>query len=111
MTAPTPFVAQLRAGADTIRLGALDAPAITIRVEMPAVWNVVRIVTPDTETVEAIKQCTLDELFPKAEFHEDFVIKLDGWEILNEHETLAEAGVRNGSILLLMHRRRRPLRG
>lgn len=110
MSAPMPFVAQFRAGGQTIRLGAAGQPSITIRVEMHAVWNVVRLVTPATESVEAVKVQALQALFPQAAYHEDFVIKLDGWEILNERETLAVAGVTDGSILLIMHRRRRPLR-
>lgn len=110
MNAPVRFATQWRAGKDTIRLGAADQPTITIRVEVLPVWNVVRIETPDTETVEAVKQRVLDELQPKAAFHEDYVVKLDGWEILNERESLADAGVRNGMILLIMHRHRRPLR-
>ena len=105
-----PFAAQLRARPDAIRLGAPDQPAITIRVEMPAVWDTVRLQAPAAEPVEAVKKRALAALFPQAQYHEDFVIKLHGWEILNEHESLAAAGVKDGAILLLMHRRRRPLR-
>ncbi len=105
-----PFVTELRARRGTIRLGAEGESCITIRVEMQAVWDAVRIETPPTETVEAVKKRALDALYPQARYHEDFVIKLHGWEILNEHESLASAGVKDGSILLLMHRRRRPLR-
>lgn len=112
MTAPAPFVTQLRARQETIQLGAAAAgeKAITIRVEMPAVWDAVRIATPATESVEAVKKAALAALFPQAQYHEDFVAKLSGWELLNEHESLAAAGVKDGSILLLMHRHRRPLR-
>ena len=42
--------------------------------------------------------------------HEDFVVKLRGWEILDEAASLADAGVIDGSILLMTHRRRRPVR-
>jgi hypothetical protein len=107
---PAPFATELRARPDTIRLGAPDQPAITIRVEMPAVWDTVRVQTPAAESVEAVKKRALEALFPQAQYHEDFVMKLHGWEILNEHESLIGAGVKDGSILLLMHRRRRPLR-
>ncbi|HEU4989591.1 MAG TPA: hypothetical protein VFT41_07415 [Gemmatimonadaceae bacterium] len=108
MTAP--FTTQLRARRGTIHLGAEDGAAITIRVEMPAVWDTVRVRTSPAEPVEALKKRALEALFPQAQFHEDFVMKLAGWEILNEHESLAAAGVKDGSILLLLHRRRRPLR-
>lgn len=110
MTAPAPFVTQLRARPETIRMGADGEQTITIRVEMQAVWDAVRIAAPATTTVEAVKKRALEALFPQAQYHEDFVAKLSGWELLNEHESLAAAGVKDGSILLLMHRRRRPLR-
>jgi hypothetical protein len=42
--------------------------------------------------------------------HEDFVFKLRGWEILDEVVSHADAGVIDGSILLLTHRRRRAVR-
>ena len=105
-----PFTTQLRARRDTIRLGMHDVPTITFRVEMPAVWDVVRVQALPADPVETIKKRALEALFPQARFHEDFVMKLAGWEILNERESLAAAGVQDGSILLLMHRQRRPLR-
>ena len=110
MSAPAPFVAGLRARRSTIRLAAEGTPAITIRVEMPEVWDVVRIVAPPTEPVLAVKVCALEALFPEAEMHQDFVLKLRGWEILDEAAPLASAGVIDGSILLLTHRRKRPVR-
>jgi hypothetical protein len=110
MSAPAPFVTSLRARRDTIRMGAEGQPTITIRVEMPAVWDAVRIEVPAGERVEDVKKGALAALFPQAKYHEDFVAKLHGWEVLNEHESLEAAGVKDGSILLLMHRHRRPLR-
>ena len=108
MTAP--FVGRIRARSDAVRLHAAGATGITIRVEIPELWDAVRIECPATEPVLAIKQCALHELLPLVQYHEDFVLKLHGWEILNEHETLASVGAIDGSILLLTHRRRRPLR-
>lgn len=105
-----PFVTQLRARRDTIQLGAPDEPTITIRVEMPEVWDAVRIAATPAAKVEAVKVRALEALFPQAQYHEDFALKLHGWEVLNEHETLADAGVTDGGILLLTHRRRRALR-
>ena len=54
----------------------------------------------------------LEALYPEAtgELHADFVVKLRGWEILDEGASLADAGVIDGSILLLTFRRRRPVR-
>jgi len=110
MSAPAPFVTELRARRDTIHMDADGEKTITIRVEMQAVWDVVRIETSAGETVEDVKKRALETLFPQFQYHEDFVVKLHGWEILNEHESLSAAGVKDGSILLIMHRHRRPLR-
>lgn len=107
----SPFVSQLRTRGAPILLSPDGAAGtITIRVQMPEVWDVRAIVAAPTEPVVAVKQRALAELFPRAASHEDFIVKLRGWEILDEHATLADAGVQNGSILLLTHRKRRPVR-
>jgi hypothetical protein len=105
-----PFVTTLRSRKTEIRLAPQGSDAITIRVEMPEVWDVVAIVVSPNEPVVAVKQAALEALFPEAQMHQDFVVKLRGWEILDEAESLAGAGVINGSILLLTHRRRRAVR-
>ena len=107
-----PFVGSLRARPTTIRLAPEGTEAITIRVEMPEVWDVVRIAVAPTEPVLAVKVRALEALYPEAdpELHADFVLKLRGWEILDEAASLADAGVIDGSILLLTFRRRRPVR-
>ncbi len=84
-----PFTGALRARPATIRMGASDDRTITIRVEMPEVWDAVRLAAPASTTLEAVKIRALDALFPQAQYHEDFVAKLHGWELLNEHESLA----------------------
>lgn len=112
MSAGTPFVASLRSRRGTINLAKEGAPAITIRVEMPEVWDVVRIVVDSSEPALVVKVAALEALYPEAEgeYHADFVLKLRGWEILDEAAPLDELGVINGSILLLTFRRRRPVR-
>jgi hypothetical protein len=108
MTAP--FVASLRARPSTIYLAQESADTITIRVEMPEVWDVVRIVASPTQPVLDVKLRAMEALFPEAQFHADLLLKLRGWEILDENASLADAGVVDGSIMLLTHRRRRPVR-
>jgi len=105
-----PFVTGLRSRATTIRLSPERSEVITIRVEMPEVWDVVRIAVSPNEPVLAVKVAALEALFPEAQLHEDFVLKLRGWEVLDEATSLADAGVIDGSILLLTHRRRRAVR-
>ena len=106
----TPFVTQLRSRPSTIRLAAAGVDTITIRVEMPEVWDVVAIVVSPDESVVNVKKRALEALYPEAQSHADFVVKLRGWEILDETASLADAGAIDGSILLLTFRRRRAVR-
>ena len=102
-----PFVTTLRSRRSTIQLAPDGVDAITIRVEIPEVWDVVAIRVAPTEPVVTVKVAALEALFPEAQLHTDFVVKLRGWEILDEAASLADAGVIDGSILLLTYRRRR----
>jgi hypothetical protein len=108
--ATTPFVAQLRSRPEVIRLGTASEPTITARVQMAEVWDVVRIEVPPTEPVLAVTVAALRALYPDADYHDDFVMKLRGWEVLDENASLADAGATDGSIFLLTHRRRRAVR-
>ena len=105
-----PFVAQLRARGQTIELASPEGPAITVRVEMPEVWDVVRVHASPDERAITLKRRALEALFPGAELHdEDYVLKLNGWEVLDESASLAAAGAVDGSIFLVTNRRRRPV--
>lgn len=104
-----PFVSTLRARAESVRLGPPDSSAINVRVEIPELWDVVRIVTPPSETVLAVKVAALAALDPRGD-QRDYVMKLRGFEMLDEQHSLSEAGAKEGSTFLLTHRRRRPVR-
>ena len=106
-----PFTASIRTrGSDAIRLGAPDAKAITVRVEVPEVWDLVVVHAPPSESVMAVKLAALRNLFPNADYAENWVMKLGGFEVLDESASLADAGAGDGSIFLLTGRRRRPVR-
>jgi hypothetical protein len=104
-----PFVTTLRARRSTIRIAPEGAQEITIRVEMPEVWDVVRIVAATTQPVIEVKNAALHALYPEAA-PDEMVVKLRGWEILDEMASLADCGIVDGSILVMMFRRRRPVR-
>jgi len=105
-----PFVSQLRARTSTIRLVQPGVQGISLRVEMPEVWDAVRLMVSPREPLLTVKVRALEALFPEAELHSDFVLKFRGWDILDEASPLADLGIENGAILLLTHRRRRPVR-
>jgi hypothetical protein len=105
-----PFVATLRTAGETpIAVGTPGAGALTIRVEVPERWDVALLSAAPTASVSAVKDAALDEVLPD-EDAAAYVMKLRGFEVLDESISLADAGARNGSIFLLTHRRRRPVR-
>ena len=83
---------------------------LKVRVQVPEVWDAVRFSAPPDEPALALKVQALELLYPDAAFHDDFVLKLHGFEVLDEGASLADVGAADGSIFLLTHRRRRPVR-
>lgn len=107
----TPFTASLRSRPDGLRLGTENEPVITLRVQVPDVWDTIRVDAPADTPVAVLKERALQALMPdEAMNHADFVMKLAGWEVLDERVALSDAGARNGSIFLLTSRRRHPVR-
>jgi hypothetical protein len=109
VSASPPFATQLRASRDPIELAGAGSGAITLRVQAADVWETVRVIAPPDAPVAEVKRAVVARLFPNQGV-DDFVLKLRGWEMLDERESLKSAGVVNGSILLLAIRRRRPVR-
>lgn len=107
MTAP--FVAQLRARPGILRLGADGEPRITVRVQLLEAWDVLRVEIPPSERVGALKAEALGVLDPNGDPPDAFVMKLNGFEILDENVSIADTGAKNGSTFLVTHRRRRPV--
>ena len=108
--APVPFVSALRTRPQVIELGTADEPRWTVRVQMPEVWDTIRVLAPPSEPIVSLKVRALEALYPAAEFHENYVLKLRGWEVLDENASIESAGAANGSIFLLTYRFRRPVR-
>ena len=107
MTAP--FVSQLRTRGDVLQLAPAGSPAITVRVEMPEVWDTIRASISSNTALAVLKSAALDALAP-GEAADAFVMKLRGFEVLDENESLTKVGAVDGSIVLLTNRRRRPVR-
>jgi len=108
MTAP--FVTNLRTNGELIRLGSGDEPIFHLRVQVAELWDSVRLDAPPSEQVISIKRAALDALYPVGIDPDEYVVRLHGFEILDESVSLSAAGIRDGSILLLVKRRRQPVR-
>lgn len=105
------FVNSLRARDEVVVMGeAAPEGMLRVRVEMPEVWDVVRIDAPPAAPIRALKLNALQALYPRALFPDDFVIKLAGREIFDEGIALGDSGASDGSVFLVSHRRRRPIR-
>ena len=105
-----PFVSELRTSDEVIILGGGDGDVLHLRVQSAELWDALRVDAPSSATVISVKNAGLHSFFPLGYSAPEFVVKLRGFEILNEDETLAASGVRNGSTLLLSRRRRRPVK-
>ena len=106
-----PFVTSLRSRPGVVTVGE-PAPAQTLhlRVELPELWDTIRVDASPDEPVLAVKVHAFQALLPNALFQDDYVMKLRGIEVLDETASLRDAGARDGSIFLLTHRHRRPVR-
>jgi hypothetical protein len=59
--------------------------------------------------VRSLKQLALRELYPDVRHEDDYVVKLHGFEILDEDAPLSSTAAKNGSTFLITDRRRRPV--
>lgn len=84
--------------------------SITIRVQSAEMWDAIRVTAHPDTVISELKQRVVNEFFPGHEYLADFVLKLRGWEMLDEQQSLKVGGMVDGSIVLLAHRRRRPVR-
>lgn len=108
MTAP--FVTELRTGPQVIVLGGGNGAVLHLRAQQAELWEMVRIDADGSLPLAAVKLAALEEFYPSGFVADEFVVKLRGYEILREEDSLAAAGVKDGSTLLVTRRRRRPVR-
>lgn len=104
-----PFVAELRTREGALRVGS-GAPTMMVRVEAAEVWDAVIIETNPSVAVSELKRAAVTALLGARANPDDLVLKLRGFEVLNEEASLAESGAIEGSIFLVTYRRRRPVR-
>src|SRR5437868_13914358 len=108
MTAPAPFVNNLRNQGPPLRLGAGNGLVMQLRAQVLEAWDAIRIDADPSATVRSLKHLALQTLYPNVN-ENDYVVKLHGWEVLDEDAPLSSTGARDGSIFLISDRRRRPV--
>jgi len=105
-----PFVNELRNDGDVIVLGGGDGAVFHLRVQAAELWDALRVDAPASESVRAVKDAALATFYPNGATPAEFVVKVRGFEVLNEGESLSGTGIRDGSTLLLARRNRRPVK-
>jgi hypothetical protein len=108
MTAPRPFVNSLRTQGAPLPLGSGAGPVLHLRAQVLEAWDAVRIDADPSSPVKSLKHLALQTLYPHVN-EDDYVVKLHGWEILDETAPISSTDARNGSIFLITDRRRRPV--
>jgi hypothetical protein len=106
---PAPFVLGVRTRRPPLVVGPAAAASLHLRVEIAELWDVVRVTAAPSASVGDVKRAALAEALPGSD-PDGYVMKLRGIEVLDEGASLDDAGAIDGSIFLLMHRRRRPVR-
>ncbi len=105
------FVTTLRARATPLRLVPDDAaPMWTLRVQSAEAWDAVRVEVLPTTLVREIKRAAMTSLLPDIDALDAYVVKIGGFEVQDEGLAVERAGALDGSTLLIMARRRRPVR-
>lgn len=108
MTTPVPFVSALRTRGAPLRLGSGGGQVLHLRAQVLEAWDAIRIDAEPSASVKSLKQLALQTLSPDVN-EDDYVVKLHGWEILDENVAISSTAARNGSIFLISDRRRRPV--
>jgi hypothetical protein len=109
MKVAAPFVSGLRTQGAAFRLGAGSGPVLQLRAQVLEAWDAIRIDADPSASVKSLKQLALKELYPDAQKDDQYVVKLHGWEILDENAPISSTAAKNGSIFLISDRRRRPV--
>ena len=113
MNTPTregPFVAQIRSRPGVVRLAGPDEAVLTLRVTIPESWDTLRLEVAPSVSVREVKLAALAAMLADTASADAFVCKLAGFEVLDESLSVAAAGLRDGSTLLVTYRLRRPVK-
>jgi hypothetical protein len=109
MTAPRLFVNGLRTQGHSFKLGSSSGTALQLRAQVLEAWDAIRIDADPSASVRSLKQLALRELYPDSRDEREYVVKLHGFEILDEDEPISSTAATNGSTFLITDRRRRPV--
>jgi hypothetical protein len=109
VTVPASFVNSLRTRGEPFKLGAPSDNVVRLRAQVLESWDAIRIDANPQASVKSLKELALRELYPDVRHDDEYVVKLNGFEILDENAPISSTAARNGSTFLITDRRRRPV--
>jgi hypothetical protein len=109
MTVPSSFVNSLRTRGEPFKLGTPSDKPLRLRAQVLEAWDAIPIDANPSASVRSLKQLALRELYPDAQRDDEYMVKLNGFEILDEDAPISSTAARNGSTFLITDRRRRPV--
>jgi hypothetical protein len=109
MTVPTPFVNSLRTRGEAFKLGSPSGQVLRLRAQVLEAWDAIRIDVNPQASVRSLKELALRKLYPDVRRDDEYVVKLNGFEILDEDAPISSTAARDGSTFLITDRRRRPV--
>ncbi|HYU54051.1 MAG TPA: hypothetical protein VEK37_13955 [Gemmatimonadaceae bacterium] len=109
MTTPTPFVSSVRTQGEPIKLGSQSGSVLHLRAQVLEAWDAIGIDADPSASVKSLKQLALKKLYPDGRDENEYVVKLHGFEVLEEDAPISSTAASNGSIFVITDRRRRPV--
>ncbi len=105
------FVTTLGTRTVPVRLVSDSASLVwTLRVQSAEAWDAIKVEVAPSTLVRDVKQAAMDALMPDVAALDQYVVKLGGFEIVNENVSVESCGAVDGSTLLIMSRCRRAVR-
>ena len=105
------FVNSLRTRGEPVTLGSGTSTGekLQVRAQVLEAWDTITVNADPGASVRSLKLLALQQLYPEPANEADFVVKLHGYEILDENAPISSTSARNGSTFLITDRRRRPV--
>jgi hypothetical protein len=107
--ADTPFVSALRTRGAPFKLGSPSAAPLQVRAQVLEAWDAIKIDANPEASVKSLKHLALQELYPDVRSDDEYMVKLHGFEVLDENAPISSTAAKNGSTFLITDRRRRPV--
>ncbi|MDQ6689531.1 MAG: hypothetical protein M3Z18_03395 [Gemmatimonadota bacterium] len=109
MTARAPFVNSLRTRGEPFKLGNPSDRPLRLKAQVLEAWDAIPVDANPSASVRSLKQLALRELYPEVRHDDEYMVKLNGFEVLDEDAPISSTAARDGSTFLITDRRRRPV--